>query len=195
MYPISKLVVVALACIGGVVAAPAHVGVIIGYRTVSDVQAAMYKKAGTPVFDKPWGDTQIGEGVYLTAKGAGWPGGTKDSFCAISANPARLSSTKKAWIPETYGGKTLWKKLANIDAYIKSLDKTWDPASVLRLSRILGKETELQLLIPPKLLNQNGGGLGLTVTCTKDEKKMKNMPTIDWLNDSRWRTNVKGRMD
>ena len=49
------------------------------------------------------------------------------------------------------------------------------------------------MLIPPNLLNQNGGGFEITVTCTKNRRAMTRMLTIDWMKDSRWRMNAKGQ--
>lgn len=114
-------------------------------------------------------------------------------YCAVFANPAQLSALQKAWVPEKYGRSRLWWNQINISKYISSLDRSWDPTRVIQISYIQGHGRELQILIPPNLLNQNGGGLEITVTCTKNRRAMTRMPTIDWMKDSRWRMNAKGQ--
>lgn len=87
----------------------------------------------------------------------------------------------KAWVP-----RTQWFKKGDvIDAYIKSLDASWDPAKTLRMSIIDGSvEKKLQMVIPPALLNSNGGKLNIKTICDQDKTKLPNAPAdySTWLN-------------
>ncbi|EGE06442.1 hypothetical protein TEQG_05444 [Trichophyton equinum CBS 127.97] len=193
MLPISKLMVLALAWIGGTITFSTQAGDIIGYRTVHDKQAAHYEAAGTLTFDENQHEIQLGKGVYLTARGGYWRKVHEYSYCAVFVNTAQLSAVPKAWVPEKHGRSRLWWNQINISRYIRSLDKGWDLTRVIQISYIQGHGRELQMLIPPNLLNQNGGELEITVTCTKNRRAMTRMPTIDWMKESRCRMNAKGQ--
>lgn len=73
-------------------------------------------------------------------------------------------------MPKKFYGKELWfKSDAMIDDYIKELESSWDPAKTLRMSIIDGKsQNDVQLVIPPSLLNSNSGGMGITASCKKN---------------------------
>lgn len=84
-------------------------------------------------------------------------------YCVILADADAISRVPKAWVPEVYDGEQLWFKSDQVvDNYIKKLDSSWDPARTLRMSIMAGEgEDVVQMVIPPALLNSNGGGLGL----------------------------------
>lgn len=90
------------------------------------------------------------------------------------ADQKAFDAAAKIWIPKVSGGKTLWGSTnrANTDAYIKQ--SGLDPLKALRVSEIDGNANkEPQLVIPSKMLNQNKGGLGITVSC---KAKMTDLP-------------------
>lgn len=105
------------------------------------------------------------------------------------ADSTALNGLNKAWVPEKHNGDVLWYATDNvIDSYITDLVDTWDPAQTLRLSIISGKGlTDVQMLIPPGLLNQNGGNLGITVQCSAD---INDIPDSD-VDYTSW-SNVRG---
>ncbi|KAM0275039.1 hypothetical protein ACHAQH_007600 [Verticillium albo-atrum] len=140
--------------------------VIIGYRTVSAVQGARYNKAGTLTDDGNRIGTQTGAGVYTTPVAGGWPGAATDMYCVIAADSAALDKVNKARIPQNYLGKRLWFAGDKaIDDYIKAVVSKGDPRKTIRISKIDGTANDLQMVIPPGLLNSNKGGLGITASC------------------------------
>ncbi|KAI9812547.1 MAG: hypothetical protein M1826_002797 [Phylliscum demangeonii] len=112
----------------------------------------------------------------------------KNWFCVIFANPDAIDRVSKAWVPKSYDGEELWFKADKIDSYIKKLESSWDPAKTLRMSIIEGTEhDDLQMLIPPGLLNSNGGGMGITASC---KEKIDDIPD-QRVNYKDWH-NIKG---
>jgi len=118
---------------------------------------------------------QIGAGVYTTPNPGGWKGSPGDWYCVILANSDALDRVSKAWVPETYSGVKLWFHAEDIDSYVQNdLDWTWDPAKTLRMAIMDGAPDVLQLLIPPALLNSNGGDMGIIAIC---DPTLDNIPT------------------
>lgn len=111
-------------------------------------------------------------------------------FCVILADAAAIERVSKAWVPKTYNGKELWfKSDAVIDAYIKDLESSWDPSKTIRMSIIDGKGwNDVQLVIPPALLNSNKGGMGITASCKADINQIPNQR----VNYDDWEDNIKG---
>ncbi|KAI0602097.1 hypothetical protein F4775DRAFT_588915 [Biscogniauxia sp. FL1348] len=143
--------------------------VLIGYRTVSSAQAQRYLLAGTLTDDGNQIGTQIGPGVYTTPNAGGWPGSANSWYCAIFAEDTGLNNVNKVKIPQSFGGKKLWfGGDAAIDEYIKSVVPSADPNKTMRISKIDGQEETLQMVIPPGLLNTNGGGLAISISCATD---------------------------
>ncbi|KAM0323973.1 hypothetical protein ACHAQA_008555 [Verticillium albo-atrum] len=144
--------------------------VVIGYRTVSAVQGARYNKAGTLTDDGNRIGTQIGAGVYTTPVA-----GRLARHCVITADSAALDKVNKARIPEKHAGKKLWFAGDKaIDDYIKAVIPKSDPKKTIRISKIDGTQSDLQMVIPPGLLNSNKGGLGITASC---KKTLAELPT------------------
>lgn len=112
-------------------------------------------------------------------------------FCVILADSKALDRVSKAWIPESYEGTRLWDKLDKIDEYIKTLEGSWNPAKTLRLSRIAGREDWLQMVIPPGLMNPNGGGMGISASC---KENIDELPDTT-VNYDDWKNNIKGDKD
>lgn len=107
----------------------------------------------------------------------------------ILADPKALDRVSKAWVPEQHEGKKLWYNKNAINDYIKQLNRSWDPAKTLRLSIISGKGyNDVQMLIPPALLNSNGGGMGITASCVED---MNEIPDYH-VNYDDWKNNING---
>ncbi|KAF9535254.1 hypothetical protein CPB83DRAFT_841469 [Crepidotus variabilis] len=77
-----------------------------------------------------------------------------------------------------------------VDDYIVNhLESTWDPKKTLRMSIINGKQWgNVQLVIPPGLLNSKGGGMGLAASC---KKKLGDLPGAV-VNYGDWQINTKG---
>lgn len=111
--------------------------------------------------------------------------------CVILADSDALDRVSKAWVPNTYKGNQLWDKNDNVDQYIKSLGGDWDPKKTLRMSKISGSEDKLQLVIPPGLMNSNGGGMGITASC---KENVNDMPDVV-VNYDDWQNNIKGSKD
>jgi len=113
----------------------------------------------------------------------------------IFADSDALNRVSKAWVPKTYEGNDLWWDETKIDLYIKKLESSWDPAKTLRMSIIDGKGwNDVQLLIPPGLLNDKGGGMGLSTFCVADFKNDDSFPT-EAVNYDDWQNNIKGNRD
>ncbi|TQN63601.1 hypothetical protein CSHISOI_11816 [Colletotrichum shisoi] len=151
---------------------------IIGYRRVSKKQAADYKRnGGTLTYDSRLakGGQQLGPGVYTSPRRGAWLLGDKsDWWCVVRANSQAVDNVDKFWIPAFYRHYSfIWyASEETIAAYIKDVDDTIDPKKAFRLSKVSKDEDSLQMLIPPGLLNDQGGGLGITVECDPDVKKL-----------------------
>lgn len=79
-----------------------------------------------------------------------------------------MRAAHKAWIPENYAGARLWftNDLKKIDTYITNEARGQDSAKTIRMSLLEGmQDDDFQLVIPPRLLNSNGGKLGITASC------------------------------
>lgn len=115
-------------------------------------------------------------------------------MCVILADRDAISRVSKAWVPEHYDNEKLWYKSDAIDKYIKKLESSWDPAKTLRLGMVQGKEDNVQMLIPPGLLNSNGGAMGITAWC---KEEIRDLPDhrVDYNNDEEWTRNIKGFKD
>lgn len=76
----------------------------------------------------------------------------------VRAERDAVERTSKAWIPQTYKGKTLWNYNSAIESYIANdIGSKWDLARTLRLLITQGTpDYSLQLLIPPELVTANG---------------------------------------
>lgn len=111
-------------------------------------------------------------------------------FCVILADSDAVDRVSKAWVPKQYNDKELWfKSDAVIDAYIKDLEGSWDPSKTIRMSIIDGKRwNDVQLVIPPALLNSNGGGMDITASC---KKNINDIPSARVDYDD-WKDNIKG---
>ncbi|PGH17863.1 hypothetical protein AJ80_04686 [Polytolypa hystricis UAMH7299] len=163
--------------------------IIIGYRTVSAEQARRYNDAGTLTDDGNRVGTQIGLGVYTTPKRGQWPGPGDAWYCVILADAGAIKRVAKAWVPERSGGTQLWSNNDAIDKYIKDLESSWNPATTLRMSIISGLGwDDLQLVIPPKLLNSNGGAMGIDASC---KQNVEDLPDYT-VNYDDWHDNIKG---
>ncbi|KFY19741.1 hypothetical protein V491_04246 [Pseudogymnoascus sp. VKM F-3775] len=192
MFSNAKLLTLTLTLIGCVAASPVELhkraqNVIIGYRTA---QAKKYNDAGTLTDDPNRIGTQIGKGVYTTPGRGEWQGSPNDWFCVILADSAAIDRVSKAWVPKQYDGSELWFKSDTvIDGYIKQLESSWDPAATLRMSIIDGKGyDDVQMVIPPGLLNSNGGGMSITAFCKENINDIPNQR----VNYDDWNNNIKG---
>jgi len=109
--------------------------------------------------------------------------------CVILANSDALDRVSKAWVPETLDGAKLWYEDGEIDYYIRFLEDSWDPAKTICLSIISGMNyDDVQLLIPPGLLNMNGGAMGLVAIC---KAALAELPDAV-VNYDDWQDNIKG---
>jgi len=107
----------------------------------------------------------------------------------ILADSDALDRVSKAWVPETYAGTKLWYNDDQIDKYITFLEDSWDPAKTIRLSLLSGiGYDDVQLLIPPGLLNINGSAMGLVAIC---KATLADLPDIV-VNYDDWQNNIKG---
>ncbi|KAM7184766.1 hypothetical protein V8F33_012812 [Rhypophila sp. PSN 637] len=140
--------------------------VIIGYHICSEEQARRYNEKGTLTDDGNRISAQIGPGVYTTPNPGCWLGSSLSWYCVILADSDALDRVSKVWVPQTYGGSTLWYHSDDVDSYIQTdINFTWNPAKTLRMSIVDGNPDQLQLVIPPGLLNSNGGAMGNIARC------------------------------
>ena len=111
-------------------------------------------------------------------------------FCVILADSEAVSRVSKAWVPKEHDDEELWfKGDARIDKYIKHLESSWKPAKTLRMSIIDGKDyDDVQMVIPPGLLNSNGGGMSIMAFCTES---IDGIPA-ERINYDDWHKNIKG---
>ena len=85
------------------------------------------------------------------------------------AEDTGLNALNKVKIPQSFSGTKLWfGGDSAIDNYITTVVPGADPKKTLRISKIDGQESTLQMVIPPALLNANGGGLAISLSCAKD---------------------------
>ncbi|XHG04638.1 hypothetical protein AWENTII_007889 [Aspergillus wentii] len=138
-------------------------------------QAHIYNEAGTPVYTGPRAGTRIGKGVYMTEIAGQWRK-PNSWYCQITAKYTEFQHTPKAWIPQYDSfGSLLWNGgEAAINRYIESLGHGWRPKYTIRLSELDegAPKDENSILIPPALLEQNGGLLGLRAWCAPDVEEM-----------------------
>ncbi|KID86253.1 hypothetical protein MGU_06686 [Metarhizium guizhouense ARSEF 977] len=158
--------------------------VIIGYRTVAEAQARDYIKAKTLTLTKAPVGIQIGTGVYTSPAPGEWPGGPTSWYCAILADAEALANTAKAWVPSTYW----FKGDGEIDSFIKA--QGLDPLKTMRMSLIDGLESRQQMVIPTGLLNNNGGGLSLSVLCKQNVAELPSA-RVDYESEH-FKKNAKG---
>ncbi|EON68403.1 hypothetical protein W97_07727 [Coniosporium apollinis CBS 100218] len=112
-------------------------------------------------------------------------------YCVTLADSNAINRVSKAWVPKEYDREQLWFSRDEVfDNNIKKLESLWNPAKTLRTSIIEGKElNNVQLMIPPGLLNSNGGSMGLTASC---KERIEDIPGhIVKYND--WKYNIKGK--
>ncbi|GJC80592.1 hypothetical protein ColLi_03430 [Colletotrichum liriopes] len=89
------------------------------------------------------------------------------------ADFAALRNVYKVQIPEFFNGQRIWFKGQDVvDGYIKNVVPQAVPNKTIRISKIDGGSGGLQIVIPPGLLNSNGGGLGITASCKKTEEEL-----------------------
>lgn len=93
-------------------------------------------------------------------------------------------------MPEYYDEKKLWFEPEKVlSEYIHDLEDSWNPAKTLRLSIIANfPGGEVQMVIPPGLLNSNGGAMGIVAGCSA---KKEDMPDI-FVDYDDWHENIKG---
>lgn len=153
-------------------------------------QADRYNKAGTVTDDGNIVSTQIGLGAYTTPTRGRWPGNADSWYCVILADSAALTRVSKVWVPETFLGTKLWYKNDAIDDYIKGFEDNWNPAKTLRMSIIDGGENDddVQLVIPPGLMNSNKGAMGIVAYCKKTVAELPDAV----VNYDDWKDNIKG---
>ncbi|KAF9877450.1 hypothetical protein CkaCkLH20_05150 [Colletotrichum karsti] len=167
---------------GSVVAGPVSLNKrdqrIIGYRRVSKAQADDYKNnKGVLNWDKNLasGGSQLGPGVYTAPVRGTWNiGNPSDWWCVIRGDAEKIDNTGAVWIPHYFEDlNPIWYEEDTIKKYIGVVEPDLDAGKVFRLGRIYNMEDNLQLLIPPGLLAQEGGDLGLTVEC---KEKWEDLP-------------------
>lgn len=114
-------------------------------------------------------------------------------FCVITAEKGALERVSKAWVPKFDGETELWFKADDVvNNYIERLESSWDPAKTLRMSIIDGRGwNDVQMVIPPGLLNSNGGAMGIAASC---REKLADMPT-EVVNYDTWHENIKGNRE
>ncbi|KAI9651611.1 MAG: hypothetical protein M1829_002592 [Trizodia sp. TS-e1964] len=166
--------------------------VLVGFRTVGAGQAEIYRKAGNKlVWSPPDSSAQIGPGTYISPKLGEWPGDANDWYCAILADASAWNLVNKAWLPETGGGKPLWKAQGapNVPAFLKKLGGPgFTVANTVLFSKISGNEL-LQLALPQQLQP----GLSTVTQCAKKTdaagvRALAGYGTAKW---SSW-PNIKG---
>lgn len=70
-------------------------------------------------------------------------------YCAAFAEPAKIPTWQKAWIPEKYNGQTIRGNDAKLDAYIKEVSRNqFDPSKTLRFSKLTVQTTFNQMAVP-----------------------------------------------
>ncbi|KAK7740675.1 hypothetical protein SLS53_005143 [Cytospora paraplurivora] len=115
-------------------------------------------------------------------------------YCVLSVDEASFDKLDKAWIPEfdtsVSPRKRLWMQTTstNLDNYIKSLDKSWNPDTTIRLAVMPhGKDrSRTQMLIPPGLVDK----VKFHAVCKEKKDEVKNIP-VDY---SKFK-NVKGKKE
>jgi len=169
--------------------------IIIGYRTISPGQAAIYQAAGDTL---EWGGSfssdQLGPGVYISPRIADWDAAPTNWDCAILADSNAWNLVNKAWVPSINGCKPLWwgKGAQNRPAYLTDIGgPSFTPSNTALLSQAEGFQ-KLQMLIPPQLLGTSGG-LNIKVQCAAKAdadgiERISIYGEVDW---STW-LNVKG---
>ncbi|TIC90636.1 hypothetical protein CH35J_011820 [Colletotrichum higginsianum] len=173
VHPAALLAILVTSIVASPVVLVKRDKIIIGYRRVSKEQAADYERnGGTLTYDPrlATGGQQLGPGVYISPRRGAWPIGGDSDW----ADSEAVDNLSKVWVPSfSHDFDNLWYvSEETMTAYIKEVDDGIDPEKAFRLSRIDRDENSLQMLIPPGLLNGQGGGLGITVECDPDANKV-----------------------
>ncbi|KAK1948772.1 hypothetical protein LY78DRAFT_709480 [Colletotrichum sublineola] len=110
-------------------------------------------------------------------------------YCVIKADKHRFMAAPKVWVPQSYQSKShsensesigLWYEKEGIIAdYIS--DYGLDPDQTMRFSYLFERGTDLQMLIPTKLVNANS--LGIFAKCfeTKQELLAYENDIVNWV--------------
>ncbi|EKD15660.1 hypothetical protein MBM_06288 [Drepanopeziza brunnea f. sp. 'multigermtubi' MB_m1] len=166
---------------------------IIGYRTVSKLEADMVNFRNRPfrdrAFDLNGRFQQLGHGLYLSNEAGLWNGRPGSWYCAIKANKKKIAKANKIYIPEYYEHTTEDGEIENTHLWVGREDeileylesRVKDPKKALRFSYTLYEGWSMQMLIPTDMVNNNDE-FDLWAKCfeTKRELFKYSSATIDW---------------
>ncbi|KAI9055112.1 hypothetical protein LZ554_000077 [Drepanopeziza brunnea f. sp. 'monogermtubi'] len=161
---------------------------VIGYRVVSPDEAEGINDREKPYNYKAYDDDslspQLGRGFYMTNIPDSQLALADEWYCVIKADSDKIEKADKVWIPKTYedkeGSTELWT--GNEDAileYIKSLVPD-DPDEALRFSYIISAGDKLQMVIPPKAIDEDDLDLWAQCWETEEEQKEHSSETVQW---------------
>ncbi|KAK1991508.1 hypothetical protein LX36DRAFT_675194 [Colletotrichum falcatum] len=162
--------------------------IVIGYRVVSQAEAAEINKINRPFRDPNYEDTegwsQLGNGVYTSPRPAGWIHRERDWHCAIKADEHRFAAASKAWIPyDDYYGNQMWNRGERaISDYIDN-SLHLDSDKTLRLSYVAGHGLNVQMLIPTAMVNSDALDFYAQCFRTKEELQRYSDEVVDY---DRW---------
>ncbi|KAJ5054781.1 uncharacterized protein L3040_001045 [Drepanopeziza brunnea f. sp. 'multigermtubi'] len=136
---------------------------------------------------------QIGNGFYTINSPDSWLGmlSTSDQwYCVIEANIQKFDEAAKLWIPESFEKRGFLGRSSQMDLwsqdedvildYIKSEMNMPKPEKVLRFSYIAYAGDRLHMLIPTKVVNDDGLGLWSICFETKAELLNYSDEIVDW---------------
>ncbi|KAI9053120.1 hypothetical protein LZ554_003387 [Drepanopeziza brunnea f. sp. 'monogermtubi'] len=154
--------------------------IVIGYRTVSPVEAGLINSGNNPTRDTsydhgPDDPFQLGNGLYLTQIPGAWAAEDDDWYCVIKADEEMLDQINKAWIPRVHW----FRGEEEVVHYIRRLPAR-DPEKALRFSYIWASEDLLQMLIPTNVVNNDELDLWGKCFETKAELEAYSSHNIDW---------------
>lgn len=94
---------------------------------------------------------------------------TADETPFQNAQIARVPAFKST--ENGYNSESLAKEYDEIDRYINTIDEyntRGDSERDIRVVKDNGGDPDIEIVIPPKIVNARGGGLGIRVACTTD---------------------------
>ncbi|EKD16202.1 uncharacterized protein L3040_009559 [Drepanopeziza brunnea f. sp. 'multigermtubi'] len=192
---------------GGVIGQVVYDREVIGYRTVSPLEAAKINEKNKPTRDLIFGQirqfkNQLGTGFSLTQVPALWEGDprVKNWYCVVEADREKMEEAQKVYIPEYYENTYQNGRRQEIqlwfagDRYI--MEYIWQyirhsqgGEKALRFSYIASKGYNMQMVIPTEVVNKDELELWSECFKTKEELLAYSDKTVNW--DS-W--NIKGEI-
>ncbi|EKD15301.1 uncharacterized protein L3040_001669 [Drepanopeziza brunnea f. sp. 'multigermtubi'] len=171
-------------------------GEVIGYASVLEDEAIRINQNNKPFVENPTRQAQLGEGFYMVSRPGIWRGIEGAWYCAVRANTEKMKGIDKIYIPEYYRAvpsnkrQRLYSQGEDVIMEYLASEDLLTPGEALRFGPILGSHSQLQMLIPTTVINDDK--LSLWAKCFKSEFELREYTNeeIDWQHREDWE--IKG---